>query len=321
MKDIMRDYGRKGYYGIRRAAGHIKSLLGDRGPKLLVLTYHRVLAGRREDPLRTIVSLKVFLKQIDFLERNFHITGLDEAVKDFSSRRRPAAKTSVVLSFDDGSIDNYEVVFPILKKRGLPAAFFVSSGYIGSGRPMWDWEVIMKLVHNTAIDEVDIAGETLRIKKGEARRAFAYRVAGRLKYADSDILKRTVEALASGYDLKPDRCMEWEQLKKMQDSGMEIGSHAISHRSLARILPEDAGNEIVESKMELTRRMGRECGYFSFPFGSALDYNDRLIALVRDSGYRACLLNVHGYNRPSEGLFSLKRIIMNDDTPYRVKSS
>jgi peptidoglycan/xylan/chitin deacetylase (PgdA/CDA1 family) len=317
VKDILRNYARKGYYGLRRAAGHATNSLGDKGPKLLVLTYHRVLEERRDNPLKTITSLKMFLKQIDYLAMKFGIIGIDEAFKDFSSDDPGAAKPSVVLSFDDGTIDNYEVVFPALKKKGLPAAFFVSSGYIGSGRPPWDLEVIMKLVHNPGIDRVQIGAEELFPEKGEPRLSFAYRVAGRLKYAGADALRRTVEGLKSDFDFRPDRCMEWEHLKKLQDSGMEIGSHGITHRSLARIPAEDAGNEIVASKKELAARLGRECRYFSFPFGSALDYNDGLISLVRGSGYRGCLLNVHGYNRPSGSLFSLKRIIMDDDTPYR----
>lgn len=317
MKDILRDYGRKGYYGIRRAAGHLKNSLGDRGPKLLVLTYHRVLAERRENPLKTIISLKAFLRQVDFLAGKFHIARMDEAVGDFSSGKAGTAKPSVVLSFDDGTIDNYEVVFPVLKKKGLPAAFFVSSGYVGSGRPPWDWEVIMKLVHNPGIGHVDIGEEVLVPGKCESRLSFACRVAGRLKYAGEDVLDRTVKTLESSYDFRPDRCMEWEHLNKMRDAGMEIGSHGISHRSLARIPPADARDEITASKKELTGRLKTECRYFSFPFGSAQDYNEGLIGIVRDSGYRACLLNVHGYNRPSGGLFALKRIIMDDDTPLR----
>jgi len=311
----LRYYGRKGYYGLKGAARHVKNLLCDRGPKLLVLTYHRVLAEPGKNPLKTIVSQKTFLKHIDFFARKFQIIRIDEALENLSSS--PDTGTRAILTFDDGYIDNYESVFPILKKKGLPAAFFVSSGYIGSGRPLWDWEIIMKLIYNPDIDEVKTEDEVLTLRKGESRTLFAIRVARKLRSCELDALEQILGSLNSKYMFDFDRCMGWEELRRIRDAGMEVGSHGISHRSLSRIPIEQAKREILESKRELTDRLGRECRYFSFPFGSPYDYNDELIDFVRASGYRACLINVHGYNRPASGLFSLKRIIMDEDTSLR----
>lgn len=316
--DLAKSYARKGYHGIRRAARHIKSVLTDKNPKLLIFTYHRVLPEFAENPLHNIVKLRTFERQIDFISRRFRVVSLGEGLKDPGRR---GARDSAVFTFDDGYTDNYEIVFPLLKKKGIPAAFFVSAGYIGTGGPQWDWEVIMRIVRNPAVREVNIGTSSIVAKEREPRLAFAYRVIDRLKSSGLGELKNTIDYLRSipgpGVDLSRDRCLGWDHLKKMSGEGMEIGSHGITHRSLARIPAGDAGREITESRRIISERTGRDCRDFAFPFGSARDYNDVLIGLVRKEGYRSCILNVHGYNRLSADPFSLKRIIMDEDTPSR----
>lgn len=46
---------------------------------------------------------------------------------------------SVILTFDDGGLDNYEVAFPILEEYGLKGTFFVITGSVGrKGQMTWD---------------------------------------------------------------------------------------------------------------------------------------------------------------------------------------
>ncbi len=46
---------------------------------------------------------------------------------------------SVILTFDDGGLDNYQVAFPILVKNGLRATFFVITDKVGAAGQM-DWD-------------------------------------------------------------------------------------------------------------------------------------------------------------------------------------
>jgi peptidoglycan/xylan/chitin deacetylase (PgdA/CDA1 family) len=111
--------------------------------------------------------------------------------------------------------------------------------------------------------------------------------------------------------------MSWEEIKGLAGAGMEIGSHAVTHRSLARIPLAEAAREINMSKVEIEEKTGSACSHFAFPFGSRLDYNAALVDEVKKAGYTTCILNIHGYNRADPGIFTFKRIIMEEHTDTR----
>lgn len=109
---------------------------------LPILMYHSVnLAPRPEN--RCEISLESFRRQMHFLKRhNYHVIALEEAADLISKKKRIPAKT-VVLTFDDGYLDNYTYVFPVLKEYNFPATFFVVVNEVS--RPQGDrlsWEQI-----------------------------------------------------------------------------------------------------------------------------------------------------------------------------------
>lgn len=317
--DPLRSCLRRNYYGIRRGLVHIKSLLTDRNPKLLVITYHRVKPETGPNPLNTIVSTETFVTQVEQLARKIPVISLADAV---SQCRNGQIKRGIqaVLSFDDGYIDNYEVAFPLLKKKGLPAVFFLSTGYIGAGSPLWDYEVIMRIL-DTKAERIDAGSYVAGKTRSESLASFAFRVFDELKSKDFPTAEKAVLYLRQkrsyGYDPGGDHCMGWDQAAEMSEAGMEIGAHGVTHRSLARIPLSEAIEEIRESKVAVEKNTGRPCLNFAFPFGSPRDYSDVLIGEVKKAGFNTCLLNIHGYNHMRPGFFSLRRIIMEKDTDLR----
>lgn len=300
-----------------RQVNHWKNSVVDRSPKLLVVVYHRVLPYVTSNFLDTIVSEATFIRQLDTLARRYSVVSLEDAIARGESGGN-LRSVQVVLTFDDGYWDNYEIVFPILKKKGLRASFFTVTGFISSGKPLWDWELVQLLQRSAHIRRIDVEGEVQEQRSLESRLDFALRVLERLKSVRRDVVFEAIEWLRqhgtdngsvnSGHD----SCMTWEQVRTMSQSGMEIGSHSVTHRSLARIPLEEAIREIKQSKQEIENRTQKECLHFAFPFGSALDYSQTLIDEVKKAGFDTSLLNIHGYNRLPTDRFSLKRIIMTE---------
>jgi peptidoglycan/xylan/chitin deacetylase (PgdA/CDA1 family) len=92
-----------------------------------ILMYHSLDTDRFKDKLA--ISKELFEKQMKFLANSFQAITLKESISLGSQEGLFGAK--VVISFDDGYLDNYTEVFPILQRYKLPAIFFVSPDKIG----------------------------------------------------------------------------------------------------------------------------------------------------------------------------------------------
>lgn len=92
--------------------------------------------------------------------------------------------------------------------------------------------------------------------------------------------------------------MSWAQLQEVQAQGLLIASHGHMHRSLTRIGPEAAADEITRAAAELKQRLGADNPFFSLPFGTRRDFSAGLADRLLADGYRYCFTSVHGPCRP-----------------------
>lgn len=98
-----------------------------------VLMYHLIDTPTKGSSL--YVSPDSFERQMEFLKlHRYHVVSLERLMTELKSGRSLPSKT-VVITFDDGTIDNFRNAFPVLKKMGFPAAIFMITGNIG--RPGW----------------------------------------------------------------------------------------------------------------------------------------------------------------------------------------
>jgi peptidoglycan/xylan/chitin deacetylase (PgdA/CDA1 family) len=113
-------------------AGLHRHMLHDRAA---VVVFHRVDDRYPEDPIT--VSTSLFSSLCRFFARHFEVITLDQLVT-MLERGRPLLG-QLVITFDDGYRDNHRVAAPILEQLGLPACFFVTTGFIGSDEASrWD---------------------------------------------------------------------------------------------------------------------------------------------------------------------------------------
>jgi peptidoglycan/xylan/chitin deacetylase (PgdA/CDA1 family) len=99
--------------------------------KILLPFYHTVA----EEPLPHIKHLyrmktvKEFLQDLDFLLQHFEPIDA-ETLEYFHTNKTVPQKPVFHLSFDDGLKEIYEIVAPILLQKGVPATFFINSGFV-----------------------------------------------------------------------------------------------------------------------------------------------------------------------------------------------
>jgi peptidoglycan/xylan/chitin deacetylase (PgdA/CDA1 family) len=103
-----------------------------------ILMYHAV--APREAPARRFIvprgKLDRQLRALRWLRRT--PISLEQYISDRMAHRLPPAR-SVVITFDDGYLDNLELATPALTRRAVPATVFVVTGYVG-GMNSWDTE-------------------------------------------------------------------------------------------------------------------------------------------------------------------------------------
>ena len=101
-----------------------------------ILGYHRV-GPYRGDHVPT-VSAEAFARQLAVLaRRRYRVLELDDVVASLEGSAPPLRK-SVVITFDDGYQETYDIAWPLLKRFGFPAIVFVTPAEVGlAGFASW----------------------------------------------------------------------------------------------------------------------------------------------------------------------------------------
>src|SRR5262245_45583277 len=106
---------------------------------VLGLNYHRIGEAGRSVYDRGLWSATAddFDAQVGWLKSHFDIIRPDDLPAALAARRG----RHVLITFDDGYRDNYADAFPVLKRHGVPATFFITTGFIDDARLSW-WDEI-----------------------------------------------------------------------------------------------------------------------------------------------------------------------------------
>lgn len=101
---------------------------------------------------------------------------------------------------------------------------------------------------------------------------------------------------------------DWDELARLAEAGIEIGSHAFDHRSLARMSDAEARDQAVRSRAVLTEKLGLAPRSFAYPFGTRADYAPATERMLAEVGYEVAFTAVHGAIRRGAAAISLPRV-------------
>jgi peptidoglycan/xylan/chitin deacetylase (PgdA/CDA1 family) len=254
----------------------------------LVIAYHRVVESYADEAGRTLpamlVSTATLERQLDWLGRRFRFVSLDEL---FDGGSRPP----VAITFDDGYQDVHDHALPLLRRKGVPAAVFVSTALVGrQGGFLHD------RLHGALAraGPSDIAPRLTAL--GVGRHTVA-RLADRptdpvsltprlLAALPRRVLLRLVRRLERESGRSPSsgpRTMDWPTLRAISSAGVVVGSHTRRHVLLPNERSSVGRRETVLSRTELRERLGTRVDHFAFPDGR---FDRRTLRLVTAAGYR-----------------------------------
>lgn len=255
-----------------------------------ILMYHRF-----SDPsVKGWASPSIFEQQVKHIRQRYNPYSLVGLMKYHREHGRMPVH-AVVITVDDGYRDFYEHAFPILKQYGVPATLFATTGFID--RQLWLWpDKITWMLGQLDVIDRDFNLGSIHIKAGEVtslRRGELWRqlIAHALSLPDKD-KHQFISSLVSEMGLVLSEeipsafaPLSWDELKEMQEAGMEIGGHTVSHPSLGRVTKAQAREEIVGCFDTLNQNLGRLERTFCYPNGQPSDFQDFLPEMVREAGF------------------------------------
>ncbi len=260
--------------------------------RLSVVLFHRVIS----EPDALLVhepDIRRFAQQLAWLQASFKILALPDALERLYSGRLPTG--ALAISFDDGYRDNVLNALPVLEQYGLPATFFVTSGYLEGGM-MWNDRVV-QAVRYWPTPTIELTGHGLGVYALASGRAqVVEQLLQTIKYRAYPERDAIAEELYIRSGAPPMRMMMDEQeIRRLRSAGMTIGGHTANHPILHAMSRAGAEREIVENKTALEAILGEQIELFAYPNGKPFrDFDGREIEILRQSGYRYALTTSDG---------------------------
>lgn len=93
---------------------------------------------------------------------------------------------------------------------------------------------------------------------------------------------------------QPDRYLTWDEVAALPSAGIEVGSHAHTHRSLGQMPLEEAMEEGARSKELLDAHLDAPVTTFAYPFGMRPDETPDTARVLSELGYTSIFIAQHG---------------------------
>ena len=273
---------------------------------LTLVLYHGVAPHKTQglyNYRRMFIAPDAFDEQLGYLKKHYTVLPLEEAFERLHAHTLPPH--ALAITFDDGYRNNFTHAYPILKKHGLTATFFLATNFVFNKEPVW----LDRLKY--AIGSLPLPFDTRVQRYGIAR--------AKLKKLPESGKYERLKAIESGAgvrfaDFADDRAvyapLEKSDIEEMRAGGMTFGAHTESHPILSKVPPDQLKREIVNSKEIVARECGGASALFCYTNGQAEDFNDAVVDVVRDAGFGGAVTTLEGTNDADSDPYKLRRITM-----------
>ncbi len=278
--------------------------------KVQILMFHRVVAsmGKNRIVNEGIEVTEKYLEQLInyYLEQDFIPASIDELPRLLKEKNN---KRYVIFTFDDGYLDNYEKALPVFEKYNIPFAVYITTDFIERKQFAW-WYFLEDVI---AKNEKIVCKHQLSTKeiscKTAAEKEKTFIALREQIQASPSVLSAFIELYSPDLKKYHDLFLTETQLVTFSKHPLvTIGSHTVSHISLAKSSDEQVHHEITDSKSILEKMIGKKVEHFAYPFGTAADVGEREIKLAEKAGYVTALTTAYGAAAKDTSLFALPRI-------------
>ena len=311
--------------------------------KVYAVMYHYVrdLKHSRYPEIKAM-DIDQFEKQLEFFSTNFNIITMEEVIKAWNEEEFDLPDRSLLLTFDDGYIDNYTNIYPILKRRHMQGSFFIPGKTITENCVL----NVNKIHFILACGEVQqivkdmfelldkIRNEGYELPTNEQlyktfanpygyddkdtifiKRILQTGVEEKIRNRISSILFQKYVGI-SEEDFACELYMNKDQIRIMKEGGMFIGLHGYDHYWLGNLDEEKMMKDIDSALIVLKDFIEPNCWVINYPFGS---YNESVISYIEKKGCKLGMSSkVDVAEKSRYGKFVLPRLDCNAFPPKSV---
>lgn len=276
---------------------------------MYVVMYHYVrdLQNNRYPKIKAM-DCRDFREQITYFKKNFTVITMEDMIAAWNYNM-VLPENALLLTFDDGYIDAYTNIFPILHEEHMQGSFFISS-------KTYSENILMDV---NKIHFILASADTKKLVKDIFEQISFYRengnkydiptaeelydtygIANRLDDRDTIFVKRVLQAvlplevrkeIASvlfekyiGIDEKTfskELYVKYDQIKIMRDNGMHIGLHGYNHFWLANMPIKEMQEDIDYALKTMDGLIDPDNWTMSYPYGS---FNEEVIRYISKKG-------------------------------------
>jgi peptidoglycan/xylan/chitin deacetylase (PgdA/CDA1 family) len=308
--------------------------------KISIIMYHYVRDLMNSSyPNIKGLDLPLFKAQIEYLKSHYHIIRMEELIAAvYEGEALPA--NSALLTFDDGYLDCYTNVLPLLKEHKLQGSFFIPGKVLVEQKVLNVNKIHLLLAsdHEDRIcaeifDRLDYyRGSEYPVEKNEIiynrliqqvsrydnqnivfiKRLLQHELDETLRdRITDDLFKRIVNRCES--ELCNELYMKERHLKAMKEQGMYIGLHGYRHEWLGKLSQEDMEQDILQGYEVLTDYVDTQKLVINYPYGS---YNEEVVRFSKDLGCKVGITTDLGLaDLNTDDPLKLPRLDTNDYPP------
>jgi len=302
-------------------------------PSLLsVLTFHRVADVGPEymfDDGVVETSPDELARQLAQIREHFTPVTMAD-VRSFVDGGHALPHNPVLVTFDDGYLDNFAVALPLLQRFGIAATFFIATDYITHRRVFW-WDRVAYTIKASPRAALSLAYPTelaLDLSSEKAKLAAIRAVLRVIKRTFGLELDSFLDQLAAAAGVVWNAALErrfadhllmtWDHVRALRAGGMDVQSHTRTHRVLQTLPAEALAGEIAGSRAELERELDHPVYAISYPVGHTINDRSELRDALVAAGYRLGFTNATGAQSirgKTIDRFNLSRMALDSHTP------
>jgi peptidoglycan/xylan/chitin deacetylase (PgdA/CDA1 family) len=283
----------------------------------VILFYHRFSSGSLDGDLLPHLDIGEFEKQMRLIKRWYSVISMDELDKRLTSREN-FPLPSIVVTIDDGYLNNYKLAFPVLKKLDLHGMVYLATGFIGTKNALWvdDLADILLSTKLKSLCLPELFGDevfdilTHQSKMGTLTKLYEEIV--QLEHNKKILIMRKLSNVLGRNEIRRGnterKMLNWNEVIEMSNNKISFGAHTVSHPTLSRMELQEAKREIFESKIEIEARIGSKVRHFAIPNGKVEDFNEELKKYCKEIGMSSVVSTEPGTVSLQSDPYFLKRI-------------